>query len=68
MPRPLGWLLIVGGLGYVLSAFVRQLVPAAGLITDALTLPASVGEFWMVGYLLSYGVRPRRTEVQAAEM
>jgi Domain of unknown function (DUF4386) len=63
MPRALGYLLVVGGVGYVLSAFVGQLVPRIEAIADALTIPASVGEFWMIGYLLWYGVRepsPRR--------
>ncbi|MBF9127460.1 DUF4386 domain-containing protein [Plantactinospora sp. S1510] len=57
MPRFLGWLLVVGGVGYVLSAFVGYLAPGAGMIADVLTVPASVGEFWMIGYLLVRGVR-----------
>ena len=56
MPRALGWILIAGGVGYVLSAFVRGL--GAPGVADALSLPASVGEFWMIGYLLIRGVRP----------
>lgn len=59
MPRPLGWILIVGGTGYLLSAFVRYLVPSAHGVVDALALPATVGEFWMVAYLLVHGVRRR---------
>ena len=59
MPRALGHVLQVGGVGYVLSAFVGQTVPGIGAVADALTIPASVGEFWMVGYLLWYGVRER---------
>jgi hypothetical protein len=58
MPRPLGWILIGGGAGYVLSAFLGFLVPTARLVTDLLVLPATVGEFWMIGYLLVRGVRP----------
>jgi hypothetical protein len=57
MPRPLGWILIAGGAGYVLGAFLEQLVPDSGAVADLLALPASVGEFWMVGYLLIRGVR-----------
>ena len=57
MPRPLGWILIVGGVGYVLSAFTAYLVPGAPAVADALVLPATVGELWMVGYLLIRGVR-----------
>ena len=60
MPRLLGWILIGGGVGYVLSAFLRYLVPDAHVVTEALAYPASVGEFWMVGYLLVRGVRAAR--------
>jgi hypothetical protein len=57
MPRALGWILVGGGIGYVLSAFIRYLAPDASVVADALVLPATVGEFWMVGYLLVRGVR-----------
>lgn len=55
MPRALGWILIAGGAGYVLSPFVGLFAPGAA--ADVLALPASVGEFWMVGYLIVRGVR-----------
>jgi hypothetical protein len=57
MPRALGWILVGGGVGYVLSAFIRYLAPDAQIVAEALAYPASVGEFWMVGYLLVRGVR-----------
>jgi hypothetical protein len=57
MPRALGWILVGGGVGYVLSAFVRYLAPDAQGVAEALAYPASIGEFWMVGYLLVRGVR-----------
>ena len=57
MPRVLGWILVGGGVGYVLSAFIRYLAPDAQVVAEALAYPASVGEFWMVGYLLVRGVR-----------
>lgn len=57
MPRALGHVLVAGGIGYVLGAFLGQLVPTAGAVANALTLPATVGEFWMIGYLLWFGVR-----------
>lgn len=60
MPRPLGWVLIAGGLGYMLSAYTSYLVPNADALAGALTVPASLGEFWMIGYLLIIGVRPAR--------
>jgi len=58
MPRPLGWTLIVGGVGYVLSAFM-SLLPELSVATSVATLPAAIGEFWMIGYLLWRGVRAR---------
>ena len=58
MPRPLGSILVAGGVGYVLSAFVLYLIPdAPGAVEGALTVLATVGEFWMIGYLLIKGVR-----------
>ena len=59
MPRPLGWVLVSGGIGYVLSAFIRYLAPEAQGVADALAYPATVGEFWIVIYLLAIGVRRR---------
>lgn len=58
MPRPLGWILIAGGLGYILSAYTSYLVTDADALAGALIVPASLGEFWMIGYLLIIGVRP----------
>ncbi|GAA1400853.1 DUF4386 domain-containing protein [Catellatospora coxensis] len=57
MPRALGRLLIGGGAGYMVSAFLRYLAPDAQAVAEALAYPASIGEFWMVGYLLILGVR-----------
>jgi hypothetical protein len=57
MPRALGWILIVGGVAYVLGAFAKYLAPDLPLVADAFALPATVGEFWMIGYLLVRGVR-----------
>ncbi len=58
-PRPLGWALVVGGVGYFLSGLVDYGVAdaPAGLVTG-LAFPASIGEFWMVGYLVIKGIRP----------
>lgn len=56
MPRPLGWFLITGGVGYVLSAYAGFLAPGTVLVS-VLVVPATIGEFWMIGYLLTRGVR-----------
>jgi hypothetical protein len=59
MPRPLGWVLLAGGGGYLLNAFVRYLVPDSDTVVAVLTVPATIGEIWMIGYLLSRGVGRR---------
>jgi hypothetical protein len=53
----LGWILMIGGVGYVLDALLSYLLPDAGPMLDLITLPATVGELWMVGYLCLWGVR-----------
>jgi len=62
MPAPLAWILVVGGAGYLLSAFLGYLAPDAGVLVDALAYPATIGELWMIGYLLTYGVRRTAAE------
>ncbi len=58
MPAWLGRTLIIGGVGYILSAFLSYGLssPPTWLI-EGLVIPATVGEFWMIGYLLVFGVR-----------
>ena len=59
LPKGLGWTLVVGGSGYVLSAFLANGVAGTpNWLVDALSVPATVGEFWMIGYLLFVGIRP----------
>ncbi|MAL18721.1 MAG: hypothetical protein CL670_00320 [Balneola sp.] len=56
MPVWLGYTLIIGGFGYMLSTFFHY----SGIessFTEYLTIPATVGEFWMIGYLLIFGIR-----------
>lgn len=67
MPRTLGWVLIVGGVGYVLSTYVIYLAPGLAGSSYALTVPATVGELWMVGHLLWKGVRPEAAMQGEAE-
>lgn len=62
MPRLLGWLLIGGGIGYIVSTFVAYLTPSLSALAGALTVPATIGEFWMIGYLLAKGVNSRVSE------
>lgn len=53
MPRLLGWILITGGIGYILSTFIAVLFPNQKSLIEILPMIATVGEFWMIGYLLS---------------
>jgi hypothetical protein len=56
MPRLLGWILMGGGVCYMVSAFVRYLAADASSVTNALVVPATVGELWMIGHLLVKGL------------
>lgn len=56
MPRALGWALVVGGVAYVLGA-VLGVVSALAPVAEVLAYLATVGELWMVGYLLTIGIR-----------
>ncbi len=62
MPPALGWILIAGGAGYVLLPFIAQLAPDAGPAIALLPMLATVGEFWMIGYLLVRGVSRHAAE------
>jgi len=57
MPPALGWVLIVGGVGYLLQTFLNAGGVQSSFI-NLLTIPATIGEFWIVGYLLIVGIRP----------
>ncbi|WP_372735192.1 DUF4386 domain-containing protein [Nocardioides sp.] len=57
MPAPLGWILIAGGVGYVLATLLEVLFPDLPVVADLLPLLATVGELWIISYLLVRGVR-----------
>jgi hypothetical protein len=69
-PRLLGQLLMVGGAGYVLSTFVSFVFTNAELVAELPIVPATIGELWIVGYLIIFGVReharPARESQRAA--
>ncbi|MFZ2523367.1 MAG: DUF4386 domain-containing protein [Minisyncoccia bacterium] len=46
-------LLFVGGAGYIVSAFILILLPGQTTVAGLLVLPATVAEFWVIGYLFS---------------
>lgn len=55
MPAALGWTLVAGGIGYVTSTYLALVAPGLSALAQAITLPATVGELWMVAYLLVRG-------------
>lgn len=66
MPRLLGWFLVIGGIGYVAAGLVGYSFANTPTAVDTgLSLLATVGEFWMIGYLLVKGIRPSRAAVTA---
>ena len=61
-PRALGWVLIVGSVGYIASSMVGFAVPdASTAVVDGMTFLATIGEFWMIAFLLIWGVRRNTT-------
>lgn len=57
MPVWLGRVIVLGGIGYLISTLISY----SGIefsFNRFLTLPATIGEFWMIGYLLIFGIRP----------
>ncbi|MBA3757325.1 DUF4386 domain-containing protein [Candidatus Saccharibacteria bacterium] len=57
MPKALGWFLIAGGIGYMLTTFILIILPEQTNFADLLVIPATIGEFWIIGYLLFKPVR-----------
>lgn len=57
LPRPLGWLLLVAGAGYLLSAFVGYLFSGADVAVQLLQVPSIVAELWITACLLLVGFR-----------
>lgn len=57
LPPTLGWTLVAGGVGYVVSALVGYAFRDAGVASQLLTVPATIGELWVMGYLVLFGIR-----------
>lgn len=58
MPVWLGRVLLLGGAGYIGSAFLSY-AGVEGSWVGMLTIPATIGEFWIIGYMLIFGIRPK---------
>lgn len=57
LPPLMGRILIGGGVLYVLSAFVTYLFTDTETVVGLMAVPATIGEFWILGYLITRGVR-----------
>jgi hypothetical protein len=57
-PRPLGVLLMLGTVCYLLDVLVQFLAPElANTMSAYVLVPATIGEIWMLAYLLIRGVK-----------
>jgi hypothetical protein len=61
LPRLLGWVVVAGGLGYTLSAFVEALFSNAEVAVQLLRVPSIIGELWIMTFLIVVGARGRAT-------
>jgi hypothetical protein len=57
MPKLLGGILILGGIGYLVQTFLKSM-GVQGSYLGMLVMPATAAELWMIGYLLMFGIRP----------
>jgi hypothetical protein len=57
MPTWLGYTLLLGGLGYLVQTFLKS-AGYQNSYLGLLVMPASIGELWMIVYLLVWGIRP----------
>ncbi len=64
--RWIGWVLIVGGIGYIMSIALITLAPDTSAVADLLTIPATVGEFAILLSLLIRGVPARASRADDA--
>ena len=52
MPKALAGFLIIGGALYLASTFVLVLLPNQNTLADLMSVPGTIGEFWIIGYLI----------------
>ncbi|MEZ4721542.1 MAG: DUF4386 domain-containing protein [Flavobacteriales bacterium] len=56
MPLWLGRTLFIGGFGYLLNTVLHYLGFLHPMV-EMLVIPATIGELWMLGYLIIFGIR-----------
>ena len=59
IPRVLGYLLMIAGVGYLASAFATLVLPQYAPLVSKLALPMEFGELPIIVWLLIWGAKPR---------
>ncbi|MGA9349549.1 MAG: DUF4386 domain-containing protein, partial [Anaerolineae bacterium] len=65
LPRILGFLLIVNCFAYVAISFTSLLLPAYGNVVYRASMPALLGELWIMLWLLIKGAKVQALEAPA---
>ena len=63
MPKALAGFLIIGGALYMASTFVLVLLPNQSTLADSMSIPGTIGEFWIIGYLIIKHAMRRKESV-----
>lgn len=66
IPRVLGYLLMIAGVGYLASAFATLVLPEYAPLVARVALPLELGELPIIFWLLIWGARPRPADAPAA--
>lgn len=66
IPRVLGYLLMIAGVGYLASAFATLILPEYAPLVARVALPLELGELPIIFWLLIWGARPRPADAPAA--
>jgi hypothetical protein len=66
IPRVLGFLLMIAGVGYLASAFATLVLPQYAPIVNKVALPLEFGELPIIVWLVIWGAKPRPPYVAVA--
>jgi hypothetical protein len=66
IPRVLGYLLMIAGVGYLASAFATLVLPQYAPLVNKVALPLEFGELPIIVWLLFWGAKPRSPDAAAA--
>ena len=66
IPRVLGYLLMIAGVGYLASAFATLVLPQYAPLVSKIALPLEFGELPIIVWLVIWGAKPRSPDVAGA--